>query len=131
MNPTGTPSPDRQPSPGGVEPPPQPHPEPAPTALPHYSRLHLINGISPATIRAREFPTVRRGADPAEVHAFLDTVADEVAALHRELIIAHQENDRLKRALRDWQTAHAARRSRPRQPDPRRQPRPGWPTNPG
>ena len=34
--------------------------------------------ISPQRVRTAEFPTVRKGADPKEVKAFLDDVADEL-----------------------------------------------------
>ncbi|WBB92864.1 DivIVA domain-containing protein [Verrucosispora sp. WMMC514] len=54
-------------------------------------------------IRDRQFRSVRRGCDPAEVHAFLSRVAGELAAARRELVLVAEENARIKRALRSWQ----------------------------
>jgi hypothetical protein len=47
--------------------------------------------------------------DLAEVRAFQRRLADELTELLRELAAASQENDRLRRALRDWQARHARR----------------------
>lgn len=55
----------------------------------------------------REFDVRRRGVDPDQVRLFQVRVADELAALHREAWLLRQENDRLKDALRDWQSRHA------------------------
>ncbi|HEX5542520.1 MAG TPA: DivIVA domain-containing protein [Micromonospora sp.] len=79
---------------------------------PPKQRLHAftaraVSRLNPTAIRNRQFPTKRRGLHPEEVSAFLSEVAGEIATLHRELIIAQQENERLKRALRDWQTQQA------------------------
>lgn len=63
--------------------------------------------LSPGLVRDRQFPTVRRGLDPAEVHGFLRRVASELAALRAELAMTHDENVRLKDALRDWQARFA------------------------
>ncbi|MBQ1024709.1 hypothetical protein KBX00_10025 [Micromonospora sp. C95] len=38
---------------------------------------------------------------------FQATVADELADLHQQLRRLAQENNRLKRTLRDWQSMHA------------------------
>nr|MDT0663298.1 DivIVA domain-containing protein [Micromonospora sp. DSM 115978] len=60
--------------------------------------------ISPGQVRDRRFPDrTRRGCDPREVGAFLDLVADELAALRGELATTRDENRRIKQALRDWQ----------------------------
>ncbi|MDG4828143.1 DivIVA domain-containing protein [Solwaraspora sp. WMMD1047] len=60
--------------------------------------------ISPGQVRGRRFPDrTRRGCDPREVGAFLDLVADELAALRGELATTRDENLRIKQALRDWQ----------------------------
>ncbi|WBB79204.1 DivIVA domain-containing protein [Micromonospora sp. WMMD882] len=67
---------------------------------------------TPHEVRTREFSPRRRGVDAGEVRAFLDELADELADLYRRLGMLDQENERLKRALRDWQTRHA-RESRP------------------
>ena len=41
------------------------------------------------------------------MRGFLTEVAAELATLQRELVIVYQENDRLKGALRDWQSLHS------------------------
>ncbi|MGA3540988.1 DivIVA domain-containing protein [Micromonosporaceae bacterium DT194] len=58
-------------------------------------------------VRRRTFTARWRGLDPDEVHAFLLRIADELEPLHREARLLREENDRLKRALRDWQSMHA------------------------
>jgi DivIVA domain-containing protein len=58
-------------------------------------------------VRDQRFATVRRGLDPIEVHAFLARVAAEVAATRRELARTAEENARIKRALRSWQSRFA------------------------
>ncbi|TDB80026.1 DivIVA domain-containing protein [Micromonospora sp. KC721] len=58
-------------------------------------------------VRTRTFAPRRRGVDPDEVRAFQSRVADELAGLHDQLRLLVQENDRIKQALRDWQTLHA------------------------
>jgi DivIVA domain-containing protein len=69
---------------------------------------HRTRRITPAQIRTRRFRTRRWGGlDPDEVHAYLEAVAQELATLSRELIITVQENDRIKHALRDWQTRYS------------------------
>ncbi len=55
-------------------------------------------------IREQQFHNVRRGLDPAEVHAFLHRVAGDLAAARRELALTREENARIKRALRNWQS---------------------------
>ena len=61
--------------------------------------------ISPGQVRDRRFgDRARRGCDPGEVRAFLHLVADELAALRAELATTRDENLRIKRALRDWQS---------------------------
>ncbi|NES16162.1 cell division protein DivIVA [Micromonospora sp. PPF5-17] len=57
--------------------------------------------------RTRTFDRRRRGADPDQVREFQTQVADELTDLHRRLRQLTEENERLKRALRDWQTMHA------------------------
>lgn len=49
----------------------------------------------------------RRGLDPDEVRAFLDRVAGDLAGLYASLGRLNEENERVKRALRDWQSMHA------------------------
>jgi cell division septum initiation protein DivIVA len=58
-------------------------------------------------VRTREFAARRRGVDPEQVRDFQRELADDLTALYQELTILNQENERLKRALRDWQAMHA------------------------
>nr|WP_245724565.1 cell division protein DivIVA [Micromonospora citrea] len=58
-------------------------------------------------MRTREFAARRRGVDPVEVREFQARVSDELAMLNETVRLLSQENDRIKRALRDWQTMHA------------------------
>ncbi|MBQ1027484.1 DivIVA domain-containing protein [Micromonospora sp. C95] len=58
-------------------------------------------------IRAVEFDRRWRGLDPAQVHAYLDRVADEIDRLHRELTTANTEAERIRQALRQWQSRNA------------------------
>ncbi|MCN0178020.1 DivIVA domain-containing protein [Salinispora arenicola] len=60
--------------------------------------------LSPGQVRGRQFTPARRGIDPTEVELFLSRVADDLAALHAELGRTRDENVRIKRALRDWQS---------------------------
>ncbi|MGK5444196.1 DivIVA domain-containing protein [Micromonospora sp. URMC 105] len=62
---------------------------------------------TPHEVRTREFAARRRGVDPDEVREFQARVADELAMLNETVRLLSQENDRIKRALRDWQTLHA------------------------
>jgi cell division septum initiation protein DivIVA len=57
--------------------------------------------------RTRTFDPHRRGVDPDQVRDFQALVADELTDFHRRVRLLTEENDRLKRALRDWQTMHA------------------------
>lgn len=71
------------------------------------ARLH------PRNVRDRQFSTVgfgRRGLDPQEVRHFLHRVALELATLHQDAARLNEENIRIKRALRDWQSAQAQAR---------------------
>ncbi|MFI7520187.1 DivIVA domain-containing protein [Micromonospora globbae] len=63
--------------------------------------------LTPHEVRTREFAACRRGVDPVEVREFQARVADELAALNETVRLLAEENDRIKRALRDWQTMHA------------------------
>ncbi|TCB92124.1 DivIVA domain-containing protein [Micromonospora zingiberis] len=70
--------------------------------------------LHPSDVRDRQFPVVgfgRRGLDQEEVRQFLYRVARELAILYQDLARLDDENVRLKRALRDWQTAQARRRT--------------------
>ncbi|HEX5597314.1 MAG TPA: DivIVA domain-containing protein [Micromonosporaceae bacterium] len=107
----------------------------APTATPtprqrlHAFHARAVSRLNPATIRTREFPTKRRGLNPDDVKMFLAEVAGEIAALHRELAIVQQENDRLKTALRDWQTQQATRIAHTLATAGNIRPRQVWPIN--
>ncbi|NES27250.1 cell division protein DivIVA [Micromonospora terminaliae] len=57
--------------------------------------------------RIRVFDPCRRGVDPEQVREFQSLVADELSDLHRWIRLLGEENGRLRRALRDWQTMHA------------------------
>ncbi|WP_406045524.1 DivIVA domain-containing protein [Micromonospora sp. NBC_00898] len=63
--------------------------------------------LTPHEVRTRTFDPRRRGADPDQVREFQTLVAHELNDLHQQVRMLSQENDRLKRALRDWQTMHA------------------------
>ncbi|MET8196881.1 DivIVA domain-containing protein [Micromonospora sp. NPDC005222] len=63
--------------------------------------------MTPHEVRTHAFDPRRRGVDPAQVREFQARVADELTELNRQVRLLAQENDRLKRALRDWQTMHA------------------------
>lgn len=74
----------------------------------------LYPRLSAARVRAAYFrPSWRRGVDGDEVRAFLDRVATEWDLMTRDLAAAREENDRLKAALRDWQTHLTRRPKRP------------------
>ncbi|MDG4798878.1 DivIVA domain-containing protein [Micromonospora sp. WMMD1082] len=69
--------------------------------------------LHPRHVRDRQFATVgfgRRGLDPQQVRQFLHRVAWELASLHQDVARLGDENVRIKRALRDWQSAQAQRR---------------------
>ncbi|MGS2618608.1 DivIVA domain-containing protein [Micromonospora sp. LZ34] len=70
--------------------------------------------LTPHEVRTREFAARRRGVDLEEVREFQHRVADELTDLNEVVRLLSQENDRLRRALRDWQTMHA-RECRPTQ----------------
>jgi DivIVA domain-containing protein len=63
--------------------------------------------LTPYEVRTREFAARRRGVDPEQVRAFQLQVADELTDLHQAVRLLGTENDRLRRALRDWQAMHA------------------------
>ncbi|MEU7799796.1 cell division protein DivIVA [Micromonospora arborensis] len=63
--------------------------------------------LTPHEVRTREFAACRHGVDLVEVREFQVRVADELAMLNETVRLLSQENDRIRRALRDWQTMHA------------------------
>ncbi|NJP34884.1 DivIVA domain-containing protein [Micromonospora thermarum] len=62
--------------------------------------------LRPYQVRAAVFDTRWRGVDPVQVHAYLDRVADELDRLHRELATAVTDAERIRQALRQWQSRH-------------------------
>ncbi|MDG4768204.1 DivIVA domain-containing protein [Solwaraspora sp. WMMD406] len=69
--------------------------------------------IRPWQVRSQHFRTASRrshgrGLDPADVAAFLDRVAHDLGILYAELDRTYEQNDRIKDALRRWQSSHAA-----------------------
>ncbi|MFF5174655.1 DivIVA domain-containing protein [Micromonospora sp. NPDC000089] len=79
-------------------------------------RLYGVGGaarLTPHEVRNRAFDIRRRGADPDQVRGFQAQVADELNDLHQRVRLLGQENDRIKRALRDWQSRHARECPRP------------------
>ncbi|MFC4146370.1 DivIVA domain-containing protein [Micromonospora mangrovi] len=69
-----------------------------------WYRSEACRPLSVGQVRDRHFRTVRHGLDPVEVHAFLYRVAGDLAIVRRELARTAEENDRIKRALRSWQS---------------------------
>ncbi|SCF44480.1 DivIVA domain-containing protein [Micromonospora mirobrigensis] len=53
----------------------------------------------------------RRGLDPREVREFLDRVAGDLAAVYDALAQSRGETDRIKNALRRWQSEQARERN--------------------
>ncbi|WP_326549626.1 DivIVA domain-containing protein [Micromonospora sp. NBC_01813] len=69
--------------------------------------------IRPWQVRSHQFRPVsgitgRGGLDPADVAAFLDRVAHDLGIVYAELERTWEQNDRIKDALRRWQSSHAA-----------------------
>ncbi|WP_416900734.1 DivIVA domain-containing protein [Micromonospora echinospora] len=70
----------------------------------------MVGPLRPWQVRDRLFtPRGRHGVDAAEVRAFLDRVADDLTALYAEVARTHAEADRIKAALREWQSEIARR----------------------
>lgn len=63
-------------------------------------------------VRSAFFDTRWRGLDPTQVHDYLCRVADEMDRLHRELTTARTESERVRQALRQWQSRHNGCRRR-------------------
>ncbi|MGN9778138.1 DivIVA domain-containing protein [Micromonospora sp. H33] len=62
--------------------------------------------LRPYHLRAAAFDTRWRGLDPEQVHDFLNRVADELDRLHSERATANTEAERIRQALRQWQSRH-------------------------
>ncbi|MDG4763611.1 DivIVA domain-containing protein [Solwaraspora sp. WMMD406] len=83
-----------------------------PADIHRNQRRTAYRPIRPWQIRAHRFPTATRrgggrGLDPGEVTAFLDRVAHDLGILYAELDRTIEQNDRIKDALRRWQTSQA------------------------
>ncbi|MEU1808141.1 DivIVA domain-containing protein [Micromonospora aurantiaca] len=63
--------------------------------------------LRPGQVRGHSFTTCRRGLDPAEVAAFLDRAAGNLAAAYAEIARSRDESARIKGALREWHSRQA------------------------
>jgi len=66
--------------------------------------------IRPWQVRNQRFRPAglaARGLDPVDVGAFLDRIAYDLGVLYAELDRTWEQNDRIKDALRRWQTTQA------------------------
>ncbi|GAB3182017.1 DivIVA domain-containing protein [Micromonospora palomenae] len=77
-------------------------------------RSAAYHPLRPWQVRERRFrstPLGRRGLDPGEVREFLDRAASDLAAVYDALAQSRRETDRIKDALRRWQSEQARARS--------------------
>ena len=80
---------------------------------PSCYRSATYHPLRPWQVRERRFrptPLGRRGLDPQEVSEFLDRVAGDLAAVYDALAQSRRETDRVKDALRRWQSEQARAR---------------------
>ncbi|MCW3815845.1 DivIVA domain-containing protein [Micromonospora sp. DR5-3] len=76
-----------------------------------YRSRHALRGpFTPDRIATLRLPTARRGYRVDEVDALLHRLAYELHRRTGERDEARAENQRIKDALRRWQSAEAARR---------------------
>ncbi|RLP94973.1 DivIVA domain-containing protein [Micromonospora sp. CV4] len=68
--------------------------------------------LHPHDVRSAAFDTRWRGLNPDQVNDYLNRVADELECLHRELTTANTEAERVRQALRQWQSRHTTCRHR-------------------
>ncbi|PWR12074.1 cell division protein DivIVA [Micromonospora acroterricola] len=68
--------------------------------------------LHPHDVRAAAFDTRWRGLDPDQVNDYLNRVADELERLHRKLTTTNTEAERIRQALRQWQSRHTNCRHR-------------------
>lgn len=76
-------------------------------------RSAAYHPLRPWQVRERRFrlsPLGRRGLDPQEVREFLDRVAGDLAVVYDALAESRREIDRIKTALRHWQSEQARTR---------------------
>lgn len=79
-----------------------------------YGARAYRSRLSPEKIRARTFaraPLGRRGVSEDEVSRFCARLAEEIAVWSAENAALRTENDRLKTALRQWQSEQATKRA--------------------
>ncbi|MEU5941724.1 DivIVA domain-containing protein [Micromonospora sp. NPDC047548] len=77
-------------------------------------RSAAYHPLRPWQVRERRFrptPLGRRGLDPQEVREFLDRVAGDLAVVYDALAQSRRETDRVKDALRRWQSEQARART--------------------
>lgn len=64
--------------------------------------------LRPWQVRERQFTRRgRRGVDAVEVAEFLDRVADDLAEVYAALGSSQRETQRIKEALKEWQSQRA------------------------
>ncbi|MER6593369.1 DivIVA domain-containing protein [Micromonospora purpureochromogenes] len=64
--------------------------------------------LHPHQARVAAFDIRWRGLDPAQVHDYLNQMADELERLHRALTTANTEAERIRQALRQCQSRHTS-----------------------
>ncbi|MCL7459935.1 DivIVA domain-containing protein [Micromonospora echinofusca] len=77
-------------------------------------RSAAYHPLRPWQVRERRFrptPLGRRGFDPREVTEFLDRVAGDLAIVYDALAQSRRETERIKDALRRWQSEQARARN--------------------
>ncbi|SCL68218.1 DivIVA domain-containing protein [Micromonospora citrea] len=77
-------------------------------------RSAAYHPLRPWQVRERRFrptPLGRRGLDPVEVREFLDQVAGDLAIVYDALAQSRRETDRIKDALRRWQSEQTRARN--------------------
>ncbi|MEV0805020.1 DivIVA domain-containing protein [Micromonospora sp. NPDC050200] len=77
-------------------------------------RSSAYTSLLPWQVRERRFKLVglgRRGLEPADVYAFLDRVAGDLAGVHAALAASRRETAVIKDALRRWQSDQARARA--------------------
>ncbi|KAB1938080.1 DivIVA domain-containing protein [Micromonospora sp. ALFpr18c] len=77
-------------------------------------RSAAYHPLRPWQVREKQFrptPLGRRGVEPGEVQEFLDRVAGDLAVVYDALAQSRRETERVKEALRQWQSAQARARN--------------------
>ncbi|MBQ0905032.1 DivIVA domain-containing protein [Micromonospora sp. U21] len=77
-------------------------------------RSAAYHPLRPWQVRERRFrptPVGRRGLDPQEVGEFLDRVAGDLAVVYDALAQSRRETERIKDALRRWQSEQSRARN--------------------